>query len=231
MREPLVLLPGLLCDRRLFAPQLAGIPTTLVRQMGDLTRDRSIDAMAEQVLDTAPRRFALCGLSMGGYVALEIVRRAPERVARLALLATRARGDSEEERQRRHALIALAEEGHFEEAVDRILPLLVHPHRTTDKELVETIRAMASSVGPEAFVRQQQAILDRKDRTAELAEIRLPTLVLCGREDRLTPPEFSLELAQAIPDATLIVLPRCGHLASLERPAAVTAQLRAWIGA
>ncbi|WGF90147.1 alpha/beta fold hydrolase [Marinivivus vitaminiproducens] len=225
---PLVLLPGLLCDERLWAPQrdaLSGVETIVPR----LDQDVTVGHMAEHVLDGAPQRFALAGLSMGGYVALEIMRRAPERVERLALLDTQARADTDEARRRRRGLIALSEQGTFRGVTPRLLPMLIHERRQADKDLTGLIMAMADSIGQAGFVRQQQAIMARPDSRPDLGAIAVPTLVLAGKDDVLTPIEVQVEMAAAIPDADLVLLGDCGHLSTLERPDAVTAQLRLWL--
>jgi pimeloyl-ACP methyl ester carboxylesterase len=229
-RETVVLLPGLLCDQRLFAPQLPALAASVEPVVPDLTQDDSIGAMAERALAMAgPERFALAALSMGGYVALEIMRRAPERVTRLALLDTQARADTEEARSRRRGLMELSEKGEFLGVTSRLMPLLIHADRLGDTALTGLIQAMAESIGKEGFLRQQRAILDRPDSRPVLPRIACPTLVLAGREDAITPPELQIEMAQAIPQATLVLLPGCGHLAPLERPEAVTRQLLAWL--
>ena len=227
--EPLVLLPGLLCDQLLFAPQLPALASLRQVLIPDLTQDDSIEGMARRVLDTAPDRFALAGLSMGGYVALEIMRLAPERVSRLALLDTRARSDTPEETARRRGLLELSAKGEFRGVTPRLLPLLIHPDRLVDDALTGVVMAMAEAVGREGFFRQQQALIAREDRRDLLGTIAVPTLVLCGREDALTPLAMHLELAAAIREATLVVIPNCGHLAPLERPQAVTRQLLGWL--
>lgn len=231
MRPTILLLPGLLCDRRLFGAQLPALAAVADTLVADLTRDASIPAMAERALAAAPRHFALLGLSMGGYVAFEILRRAPERVTRLTLLSSQARADTEEALARRRGLMALAEKGEFKGVSPRLLPLFVHRDRLGDPALTATILAMAESVGKEGFLRQQEAIMGRPDSRPGLGAIACPTLVLAGREDAVTPPERQIEMAEAIPEATLVLLPRCGHMAPLERPAAVTAQLLAWLQA
>jgi pimeloyl-ACP methyl ester carboxylesterase len=227
--EPLVLLPGLLCDQLLFAPQLPALASLRQVLIPDMTQDDSIEGMARRVLDTAPDRFALAGLSMGGYVALEIMRLAPERVSRLALLDTRARSDTPEETARRRGLLELSAKGEFRGVTPRLLPLLIHPDRLADDALTGVVMAMAEAVGREGFFRQQQALIAREDRRDLLGTIAVPTLVLCGREDALTPLAMHLELAAAIREATLVVIPNCGHLAPLERPQAVTRQLLGWL--
>jgi pimeloyl-ACP methyl ester carboxylesterase len=228
---PLLLLPGLLLDERLYAAQIPALAGRAAARVMDLTRADGIAAMAEQVLAAAPGRFALCGLSMGGYVALEIMRRAPDRVLKLALLDTQARPDGAEARARRRDLMALAERGAFATATGRLLPLFVHPDRREHEGVVAVITAMANQVGRDGFLRQQAAILNRADSRPSLAAIACRTLVLCGRQDVLTPVELHEEMAAAIPDATLVVLPHCGHLSPLEQPAMVTAQLAAWLDA
>jgi pimeloyl-ACP methyl ester carboxylesterase len=167
--------------------------------------------------------------SLGGYVAFEIMRRAPERVLRLALLDTQARPDSPEARERRLSLIARAERGEFEAVIGQLVRLFIHPDRLADEALVETITAMARKVGQDGFLRQQTAALNRIDSRPALGAITCPTLVLVGRQDVVTPPEAHGEIAAAIPNATLVVLPECGHLSPLEQPAMVSAQLHAWL--
>jgi pimeloyl-ACP methyl ester carboxylesterase len=227
----LVLLPGLLCDAALWAPQVGDLSDLRNAWIADLTRHDSIAEMAAAVLREVPtERFALAGLSMGGYVAQEMVRQAPRRVERLALLDTRARPDEPDETQRRLALMELAQrEGGFAPVTNRMLPLLVHPARVKDEPLVRSIREMAERVGLAAYLRQQGAIIGRPDFRPLLSSIRCPTLVLCGRQDALTPLVFHQEIAAAIPGAELEVIEACGHLSTLERPAEVNAALRAWL--
>lgn len=228
-KTPLVLLPGLLCDGRLWAAQIAGLADVAYATVPDLTRDESFPAMAGRVLAEAPGRFALAGLSMGGYVAQEVVRQAPDRVTRLALLDTTARADTPEQSQRRRDLIALSARGQFRGVTPRLLPTLIHPDRLHDADLVATIVAMADAVGRDGFLRQETAILARADGRADLARIAVPTLVLCGREDLLTPLDRHQEMASLIPNARLVVIEHCGHMTTLERPGAVTAAMRAWL--
>lgn len=229
MSDPIVLLPGLLCDHRLYAGQLPALEARADVMVGDLTRRDSIAGLAAQILDEAPPRFALVGLSMGGYVAFEILRRSPGRVTRLALLDTQARADTEEGKARRRGLMELAEKGEFLGVAPRLLPLFIGSDALDDPTIVGTVRGMAESTGKDAFLRQQTAIMGRPDSRPHLRAIACPTLVLAGREDQLTPPELQIEMAQAIPDATLVLVPSCGHLAPLERPKAVTRQLLAWL--
>ncbi len=227
----LVLVPGLLCDHALWEPQIAALSDICVPWVVDLTRDDSIATMAARVLAEAPaQRFALAGLSMGGYVAMEIMRLAPQRVTQLALLDTRATLDTSEETARRHELMRLAQtERGFTPITTRMLPLLVHPARVNDEPLVRVIRDMAERIGAEAYVRHQQAIISRPDFRPDLQRIGCPTLVLCGREDALTPLERHEEIVRQIPTARLVVIERCGHLSTLERPHEVNVALRDWL--
>ena len=230
MAKPgLVLLPGLLCDPALWQAQIDRFGDRFEIMVADLTRDASVRAMAGRVLASAPASFALAGLSMGGYVAQEILREAPARVRRVALLDTSARADSDEQVARRHALIALAKTGKFKGVTPRLLPLLIHPARLDDRRLTGTVMTMAERVGQAAFLRQQQAILGRPDGRADLARIACPALVLCGRDDALTPPALSEELARAIPAARLVVVEECGHLAPLEQPDTVNQAFEDWL--
>lgn len=229
MTLPLVLIPGLLCDEALWAHQRDFLADVAEITVADVTRDDSIGGMAARVLEAAPDRFALAGLSMGGYVALEIMRRASGRVRKLALLDTSARADTPEQTSRRRGLIELAAKGRFKGVTPRLLPLLIHPGRQTDKALTGAVMKMAERVGQEAFLRQQTAIMGRPDSRGDLAGFDLPTLVLCGRQDALTPVELHEEMAAGIPGARLCIVEESGHLSPLERPHAVTALMRDWL--
>jgi pimeloyl-ACP methyl ester carboxylesterase len=197
--------------------------------IAEQTRDDSMSAIARRILTAAPPRFALVGHSMGGYIALEIMRQAAARVAKLALLNTAARADTPEQTERRRGLIALAEAGRFGEVMDLLFPLLVHPSKRNDRELLERAREMAEDTGAEAFVRQQKAIISRPDSVPGLGAIRCPTLVLVGDSDQLTPPQRAEEIAAAIQGSRLVIVPGCGHMSALEQPAAVTGALTQWL--
>src|SRR5260221_156958 len=228
-RTPLLLLPGLLCDGALFEAQIAALADVAAPIVGDLTRHDSVAGMAAAMLGEMPEYFSLAGLSMGGYVAQEIMRQAPHRVIRLALLDTSAQTDTEEQRTRRHGLIELAGIGHFKGVTPRLLPLLIHQDHLADQKLVDTVIGMAERVGHDGFVRQQTAIMGRPDGRADLKRIACPTLVLCGRQDALTPVALHEEMAAAIRGARLVVIENCGHLSPLEQPEAVTAAIRDWL--
>jgi pimeloyl-ACP methyl ester carboxylesterase len=228
-KMPLLLLPGLLCDAALWRAQVDDLGDIAAPMVADLTRDDTLDGMARRVLAGAPPRFALVGLSMGGYAAQAVMRLAPERVLRLALLDTSARADTPQQTRRRRDLIALAERGEFIGVSARLMPLFVHPDRLQDQVLTGAISAMAARVGKDAFLRQQKAIMGRPDNRPNLERIACPTLVLCGREDALTPPAVSEEIVALIPGARLEVIEQCGHMTTMEQPAAVNAALRRWL--
>ncbi len=229
-RIPLLLLPGLLCDAALYEAQIAALGDIAAPIVGDLTRHDSIEDIAAAMLAEMPEYFSLVGLSMGGYVAQEIMRQAPHRVGRLALLDTSARADTDEQHARRRGLIELVGKGHFKGVTPQLLPQLISRDRLSDQTLVDAVIGMAERVGRDAFLRQQTAIMARPDGRADLKRIACPTLVLCGRDDALTPPALHEEMAASIPGAELVVVPECGHLSTLERPEAVNPALRRWLG-
>ncbi len=231
MAIDLVLVPGLMCTRALWEPQIAALGDVAAARVADHTRHDSMEAIAASILATAPPKFALAGLSMGGYIAYAILRRAPERVTRLALLDTGSRADAPERRAQRLALLALAEREGTRKAQEQLLPVLLHESRLGDKPLVETVLQMGEDTGLEAFKRQQAAVMGRPDSRPLLPGIKCPTLVIVGREDALTPPALAEEIAQGIPGARLEVIPECGHLSTLERPEAVNRALRTWLTA
>lgn len=223
------LLPGLLLDWRLWRHQIGALADLARPFVPDLGLQDSMTGLAESVLAALPERFALAGLSMGGYVALEIVRLAPQRVARLALLDTKAEPDSAEQTARRLGLMELAEKGRFHGVTPQLLPLLLGRRAQGDEALRAEVLAMAETVGRAGFLRQQRAIVGRQDFRSLLPGIAVPTLVLCGEEDALTPPAQHAAMAAAIPGAHLTIVPGAGHLPPLEAPLAVTAALRDWL--
>lgn len=227
---PLVLVPGLLCSARLYAPQTEALWPYGPVTVADHRRDADMAAIAARILADAPPRFALAGLSMGGYIAFAMMRLAPERIAKLALLDTSARPDLPEQKAGREKFIAMAEAGKLSEVVETLIPRFLHRDRLDDAALKDTVRAMAKDTGAEAFVSQTKAIMSRADSRLLLTAIRCPTLVLVGEGDELTPPELAKEIAGGISGAKLTVVPGCGHLSTLERPEAVNAALTEWLG-
>jgi pimeloyl-ACP methyl ester carboxylesterase len=233
LKTPLVLLPGLLCDRALWSAQIKALADVADIWVADLTGAETMRAMGEMVVREAPfDNFALAGLSMGGYAAMEVMRQAPQRVQRLALLDTSARPEMPEQSERRLTLMGLAEKERGFTPVTRVmLPLMVHPSRVDDQALVTEIKDMADRVGVPAFIRQQRAIMSRPDSRPDLKNVRCPTLVLCGRDDALTPLDANEEMAKLVPGARLEILEDCGHMSTMEKPDAVSALMREWLRA
>jgi len=229
---PLVLVPGLLCDAQLWRSQVEHLADVAETWVPDHTRSATMAGVARDVLADAPfKEFALAGLSMGGYISLEIMRQAPRRVKTLALLDTAARADTPEQTKRRHDFIELAQRGKFLGITDTLMPLLVHPSRLADKPLTDAIRLMAKNVGKDGFIRQQQAIMSRTDSRPLLATIKCPALVLCGRQDQLTPLDRHEEMAAGIEGARLEIIEDCGHVSTIEKPGEVNRALRQWLAA
>lgn len=229
-RPHLVLLPGMLCDAGLFAHQTEHLAEVAEVGVGDLTRDDSVGGMARTVLDGAPERFSLAGLSLGGIVAMEVMRRAPERVERLALVDTSPLPPRPDQLETWDGFERMTAEGRFMEVTtERLMPALVHPSRQGEPDITNAIERMAENVGEEAFLRQLSAQRGRPDSRESLARIECPTLVLCGRQDALCPFALHEEMAGTISGAVLVPVEGCGHLSSLERPEAVTAVLRYWM--
>jgi pimeloyl-ACP methyl ester carboxylesterase len=227
--QPIVLIPGLLGSPRLYAEQLPALwrfgPVTVASHH----HDDSMATIADRILAVAPPRFALVGLSMGGYLAFEIMRQAADRVTRLALLDTSARPDTIDKTRRRYDQIALAQSGQFDEVTDTLFRLWVPAARYDDAPLRRVVGQMADETGPDAFVRQQIAIMNRPDSRPGLTAIACPTLVLVGADDTQTTLEHAREIAAGIPGTQFVVVPECGHLSTLEQPSAVTAALVNWL--
>ena len=226
---PILFVPGLLCTAEAFAAQARALwPFGSVTSANTLEGE-TMAQIAAAILRDAPPRFALCGISMGGYIGLEIMRQAPERVLKLALLDTSARPDRPEQTEQRRALVARARSGDFEALIAEVLTAILHPARRDDPALREINVRMGLSVGLEGMARQQAAVIARVDSRPSLAAISVPTLVLVGDCDPLTPPEQAEELAAAIAHSRLVVVPECGHASTLEQPDAVSRALLEWI--
>jgi pimeloyl-ACP methyl ester carboxylesterase len=232
---PLVLLPGLVCDATVWAGTRAALGPGAPVSIPDYGLLDSLGAMAEQVLREAPPRFALAGHSMGGRVALEVLRRAPERVTALALLDTGvaplpAGEAGEREAAGRHELLALAREQGMAAMAARWVQGMVWPPRLGDTALVQGIIDMFARRSADMFAAQIRALLARPDAGSLLAGIRCPTLVLCGEQDSWAPAARHREMAEKIPGAKLVLVPECGHMCTLERPEQVTRALLDWHG-
>lgn len=234
VKTPLILIPGLLCDETVWAHPINALAELANVQVAVNGARNSLGAMAEAIIAQAPPRFAVAGHSMGGRVALEVLRRVPERVTALALLDTGhlplAVGEAGErevagrmtlvEKARRHGMRAMAWDW---------LQGMVYPSRLADAVLVNAILDMFERRTPETYAAQTRALIDRPDATPVLRKIRCPTLVLCGREDISSPPQRHEEMCDMIPGSSLTVVPYCGHMSTMERPADVSEALRAWL--
>ena len=224
----IVFVPGLLCDARLWRDQRADLADLATSTIAEVTLDETVEAMARRLLAAAPPRFTLIALSMGGYVAFEVLRQARERVEALVLFDTTAAPDLPARvRERTLALNSLAA-GHFAGVTDRLLPRLVDASHV-DGPVGEEIMAMAARVGGDAFVRQQKAILGRPDSRPLLPSLDMPVLVGVGDADALTPPPESIEMFRALPRPTFHLFHRCGHLPAMEQPEETSAVLRSWL--
>jgi pimeloyl-ACP methyl ester carboxylesterase len=226
---PILLIPGLICTDEVFAPQLPALwpfgPVTIASTLvGD-----SMAAIAASILATAPPRFALAGVSMGGYLSFEVLRQAPERVVKLALLDTSARPDTPEQSAGRRAMVARARNCEYAALVEEIFPALVHPDHAGNDALRAVHRREAAVIGVDGFARQQAANIGRPDSRPMLATIGIPTLVLVGDADRLTPPDVAKEMAEGIAGSRYVVVPTAGHMSLLEQPQAVNAALVEWM--
>ncbi len=226
---PILLVPGLAGSPRIYGPVVPAMwrfgPVTVANHI----RDDSIGAIAARILAEAPPRFALAGHSMGGYIAFEIMRQAPERVERLALINTQARPDTPEATARRRGQIARAQAGEYHAVLDDLFPGFVHPSRRDDAVLHQLVRDMGDDIGADAFVRQQTAIIGRADSRPTLAVVSCPVLVLTGDADNTIPNALSAEMADGIPAAKLTVLAHCGHFPQVEQPQAAADALVEWL--
>lgn len=229
MQDPLVFLPGMMCDARVFAPQLAAFSPQMAVTVAPVAGGDRMEAIASGLLDVLPRRFALAGLSMGGIVAMEILRRAPDRVTRLALMDTNALAETPQSAADYEPLIIKLKANRIDEAVQAVIrPETLAPGAGRMAVMAE-LSAMARAVGAEAIIRQVRALQRRRDYQAVLRRCRLPALVLCGEHDRLTPPKRHELMAGLLPNAALQVIAEAGHLPVLEAPGAVNAALAAWL--
>lgn len=227
--EPLVFLPGMMCDARLFAPQVTALSREMAVTVAPITMGERVEEMASALLGVLPAKFALAGLSMGGIVAMEILRRAPERVTRVALMDTNPLAETPQSAAGYEPLIVGARAGRFEDMMRMILKpehLAPGPQRL---QVMAQVAEMGRAMGPDVFIRQCRALQRRKDQQATLRRIKMPALVLCGEHDGLTPVKRHTFMAELIPYARLEIVPDAGHLPTLEQPELVTAILRHWM--
>ena len=226
---PILLVPGLGGSPRSYAPVIPALWRFGQVMVANHIRDDSMGAIARRILSEAPPRFALAGHSMGGYIAFEIMRQAPERVAKLALLNTQARPDTPEAIERRRGMIKAIEAGGFDAGIDAMYPGFVHPSRRDDAALKKVVREMGEDIGPEAFVRQLTAVMGRADSRPTLATIACPTLVLTSDQDNTISNSLLVEIADGIPGAKRVTIADCGHLSQIEQPQAVADALVEWL--
>lgn len=225
---PLLLLPGLLCDARIWPVETLSLTRPVIAPMGYGDAD-SIVIMAERALEGAPERVSIVGHSMGARVALEIVRRHPERVERLALVSTGVHLPRPGEANARHALLDLGLAEGAEALVDRWLPPMVAPHRRFDQSLMQRLRTMCVQAGVDVFAHQVKALLHRPEVERWLRDIACPTLVLVGSEDQWSPPDQHRAIAAAIPGAQLKIIEKAGHMLPQEAPEAFVEALADWL--
>ena len=226
----LLLLPGLACNAVMWQHQLAVLPRELNPHVTDVhSRFDTIGDMANALLLEQPADLILCGASMGGIVAMEVVRQVPSRVKGLALLGTNARPETSEMAKLREAAIAFFKQGRVKEVLTVNLPMAFHPSRAKDETLTQTYLDFVLAAGPDQLIRQNRAIMARPDARLHLPQVKCPTLVMCGDSDQLTPPECSREIAALIPQAEMVMIDQCGHMLTMERPDAVNASLLGWL--
>lgn len=230
MPEPLVFLPGMMCDARLFGPQIAELSADLCVTVAPISQGDRIEEIASSLLDLLPHRFALAGLSMGGIVAMEILRRAPDRITRIALMDTNPLAETPQIAAAREPQIVAARTGRILDVMrDEMKPKYLAPGPQRE-DVLRLVMDMADALGPDVFVRQSRALQKRRDQQATLRKCKVPALVMCGAHDILCPVKRHEFMAELIPHATLRILDQSGHLPPLEQPAETTQILREWLG-
>ena len=227
-KQQLLLIPGLVCDAEVWRHQVVHLAEVAEVTVPPVTEGETLTEMARIVLDAAPPHFALAGFSMGGYVALEMLRQAPERITRLALLDTSARADTPEKAAWRRTAIARCENGEFAAFIEGMMPILLHADQQRGP-LPPFVREMVGRVGVKAFIRRQRAIGMRQDSRDLLRAAKQPVRVICGREDGMSTIAEHVEIAELAPRGRFAIIEQCGHMTILERPRAATALLRDWL--
>jgi pimeloyl-ACP methyl ester carboxylesterase len=227
-KQDLLLIPGLVCDAAVWRHQVAHLAEVATISVAPVTQGDGIEDMARIVLDAAPQKFALAGFSMGGYIALEMLRQQPARITRLALLDTSARADTPKKAEWRQAAIAACERGEFDTVIDGMMPVLLHPDQQNGP-LPSFVRDMVGRVGVEAFVRRHRAIGTRQESRDLLKTVAQPVRSVCGRQDGMSTIEEHVEIAELAPRGRFSIIEDCGHMTILERPQAATTLLRDWL--
>lgn len=227
---PIVFIPGLMCTGRIYQHQAEALGHTHPVLLANHWSHDSMAGIARSILDVAPEKFALAGTSMGGYAALEIMRQAPERVAKLILMSTSAKPDTPERSADRRKQVEGARKHGLRAGTKALYPKLVHPARHEDAPLLTTFYEMAEELGVEAFAKQIESIIGRVDSRPGLGKIKAPTLVIAGKDDALITPDNSEEIACGIPGARLELVGYCGHMGMIERPETYTKLISDFIG-
>ena len=229
MTEPLVFLPGMMCDSRLFEIQTRFLSLDRAVTVAPITLGERIEEIASNLLQQLPHRFALLGLSMGGIVAMEILRRAPDRVTRLALMDTDPLADTPQIAAARESLIVSARAGRLEDAVNGVIRSDILAPGPGRPAVLALVRQMSHELGPDVFVKQMRALQRRRDQQATLRRIKVPTMVMCGVHDTLTPVKRHSFMAELIPNAQLRMIEEAGHLPPLEQPMMTLDAIRDWL--
>ncbi|HYD77277.1 alpha/beta fold hydrolase [Ramlibacter sp.] len=227
----LVLLPGLAGNDSMWRDQLADLADFRPHVTDVHMRHATVAEMAAGLLSRFPGELVLCGASMGGMVAMEAARQAPGRIRGLALLGTTARPEDDAMRGVRENAIRLFEQGRMREVIEPNVGMAFHPDRAKDADLTGRYLEFVLQAGAGQLVRQNRAVIGRPDARTHLPSLRCPVLVMCGEDDQLTPPALSREIAALVPGAQLVMLPRCGHMLTMEQPEAVNRELRRWLRA
>ncbi len=226
----LVLLPGLACDERLWEAQLPALPTVFQPRVSNAqTRNDSIEGMAAAVLREHDGPLVLCGASMGGMVAMEAARQAPERIAGLALLGTSARPETPDMFTLREGAIEYFERGELRDVIEPNVYFAFHPTQAADPVLVQRYLDIVLGAGAAQLISQNRAVMRRPDARLHLPSLRAPVLLMCGDDDRLAPPECTREMAALLPQAEVVWVPQCGHMLTMEKPDLVNAALNGWL--
>lgn len=226
MAEPLLFVPGIGADARLFMPQIVSLSREMIVAAAPGGRGERVEEIASDILSSAPSKFALCGHGLGGMVALEMVRRAPDRVTRLCLISSSPLAETPQDAAERESRIIAARAGRFEDAISAEIQQNWLAPTQARAEILARFAAMARMVGSETFVRQSRALQRRRDQQATLRKLKQKVLVICGEYDGLYPVRRQEFMAELIPHAQLYVLPDAGHLPTLEQANAVTIALR-----
>jgi len=229
MQDPLVFLPGMMCDAGLFAPQMADLGRDRAVTIAPTTDGERIEEIASNLLDQLPLKFALVGQSIGGVVAMELMRRAPDRVTRIALINTNSLAETPQSAADFEPVIIKLRAGSLEEAARELMPSEYLAPEAERGQIMAQLIGMAFNIGAEAIVRQLRAMQRRRDYQSVLRRCKVPALVLCGKHDGLTPVKRHNFMAELIPHADLHVFEGAGHLPTLECPDAVSQALRAWL--